>query len=195
MWPKMHHLTRRGAVLGLFAAGLSIAFLAWAQQWLPLAEDGLHHPDSAAVEILQQPSEALSLLPADTAGNLVRWVEALEAGVIGPRASACYGLAIAHEELGDLPEAMGAMRTYLHLAPPGNKHQARARAALWEWETDGWPTGCLARRIGTRPPCGAGCWTRRKQTPTAGLATAPRRSNPWAGERKNPPQTPAPGKG
>lgn len=83
----MHNLTRRAAVLGLFATGLCFAFLALAQQWLPLAEDGLHDPESPAIEILQQPSEALSLLPADTVGNLVKWVEALDAGIIRPRAN------------------------------------------------------------------------------------------------------------
>ena len=49
--------------------------------------------------------------------------------------NAYYGLALAHEALGDLPMALGAMRSYLHLAR-GEKesHLRRARAALWEWE-------------------------------------------------------------
>ncbi|MFO1327726.1 MAG: tetratricopeptide repeat protein [Rubrivivax sp.] len=57
---------------------------------------------------------------------------------IAPRqANAYYGLAMAFESLGDLRLALSAMRSYLHLAGPGEdaRHLARARAALWEWET------------------------------------------------------------
>lgn len=51
------------------------------------------------------------------------------------QANAYYGLALAHERSGDLPLAIGAMRTYLHRAKGGDEaHQRRARAALWEWE-------------------------------------------------------------
>jgi tetratricopeptide (TPR) repeat protein len=52
------------------------------------------------------------------------------------QANAYYGNAIALEELGDLPAAIGAMRAYLHLArEEDERHLARARAALWEWES------------------------------------------------------------
>lgn len=51
------------------------------------------------------------------------------------QANAYYGLALAWEALGDLPLAMGAMRSYLHLARrESDAHLRRARAALWEWE-------------------------------------------------------------
>jgi tetratricopeptide (TPR) repeat protein len=51
------------------------------------------------------------------------------------QANAYYGLAMAHEAGGDLALALGAMRTYLHLAQAAQPHHlARARAALWEWE-------------------------------------------------------------
>jgi tetratricopeptide (TPR) repeat protein len=51
------------------------------------------------------------------------------------QANAYYGLALAHEALGDLPMATGAMRSYLHLARnERDEHLRRARAALWEWE-------------------------------------------------------------
>ncbi|MDH5537915.1 MAG: hypothetical protein OEY03_00800 [Rhizobacter sp.] len=50
-------------------------------------------------------------------------------------ANAYYGLALAHEAGGDLELALGAMRSYLHLARGENEaHLRRARAALWEWE-------------------------------------------------------------
>jgi len=51
------------------------------------------------------------------------------------QANAYYGLALAWEAAGDLPMAMGAMRSYLHLArTESDAHLRRARAALWEWE-------------------------------------------------------------
>jgi Flp pilus assembly protein TadD len=52
------------------------------------------------------------------------------------QANAYYGLALAHEAAGDLDLATGAMRTYLHLAKnESEEHLRRARAALWEWES------------------------------------------------------------
>ena len=56
-----------------------------AADWKPLEADGIHDPENPALEVLQQPAEALSLLPADTAGNKVRWVDALRDGYINPR--------------------------------------------------------------------------------------------------------------
>ncbi|MCM2326789.1 MAG: hypothetical protein NDI88_02765 [Lysobacter sp.] len=58
-----------------------------ARRWLPLAKDGLHDPRSPATGQLQEPRQALSVLAPDTAGNQVRWVEALERGQIAPRSS------------------------------------------------------------------------------------------------------------
>ncbi|MDH4284841.1 MAG: tetratricopeptide repeat protein [Gallionellaceae bacterium] len=48
--------------------------------------------------------------------------------------NAYYGLAEALEGLNDLPGAIGAMRTYLHLAPANDHYRRKAEAALWEWE-------------------------------------------------------------
>lgn len=62
-----------------------IAGAAWAAGWLPLAKDGVHDPAGPAIGILQEPREALSVLPPDTVGNQVRWVRALEEGHIKPR--------------------------------------------------------------------------------------------------------------
>jgi len=51
------------------------------------------------------------------------------------QANAYYGLAMASDDLGLRPEAIGAMRSYLHLARTEDpRHLAKARAALWEWE-------------------------------------------------------------
>lgn len=49
--------------------------------------------------------------------------------------NAYWGLATALENLGDIPGALGAMRTYIHLAPADDPYVRRARAALWEWDT------------------------------------------------------------
>lgn len=52
--------------------------------------------------------------------------------------NAYWGLAVSLEGLNDLGGALGAMRTYIHLAPSDPKSQdyvRRARAAIWEWDT------------------------------------------------------------
>lgn len=58
-----------------------------ARRWLPLAKDGLHDPRGPAIGQLQEPRQALSVLAPDTAGNQVRWVDALDRGQIVPRSS------------------------------------------------------------------------------------------------------------
>lgn len=53
------------------------------------------------------------------------------------QANAYYGLALVSEKVGDLEGAMGAMRSYIHLAGPAEDERfiRRARSALWEWES------------------------------------------------------------
>lgn len=58
--------------------------------------------------------------------------------------NAYYGLAVALEGLHDLPGAVGAMRTYVHLSPGDDPFVRKAQAALWEWEA------ALARRRGAQ---------------------------------------------
>lgn len=55
-----------------------------ASHWLPLAQDELHDPAMTALNLLQNPNEALSKLPRDGAGDQVNWVKALEKGYIKP---------------------------------------------------------------------------------------------------------------
>jgi tetratricopeptide (TPR) repeat protein len=52
------------------------------------------------------------------------------------QANAYYGLALVNEHIGDIELAMGAMRSYIHLAgsDADERFIRRARAALWEWE-------------------------------------------------------------
>ena len=58
-----------------------------AGQWQPLKDDGLHDPANPAIEVLQEPAEALSVLVPDGAGNKVDWVASLQQGLIAPRPS------------------------------------------------------------------------------------------------------------
>lgn len=48
--------------------------------------------------------------------------------------NAYYGLALTLEALGDLDGALGAMRTYVHLADGQDTLLRRAQAAIWEWQ-------------------------------------------------------------
>jgi hypothetical protein len=50
--------------------------------------------------------------------------------------NAYYGLALARARLGKLPEAVGAMRTYVHLTSTEDPFVTKARAMLAEWETE-----------------------------------------------------------
>ncbi|MEJ8836777.1 c(7)-type cytochrome triheme domain-containing protein [Ramlibacter sp. AN1133] len=62
--------------------------LAAGQKWLAIAKDDLHDPQSPGVGVLQEPAEALGALGAqvpDAVGNQVRWVQALDRGLIQPR--------------------------------------------------------------------------------------------------------------
>lgn len=49
--------------------------------------------------------------------------------------NAYYGLAICLEKMQDMEAAMGAMRSYIHLADDNDPFIRRARSALWEWES------------------------------------------------------------
>ena len=60
------------------------------------------------------------------------------------QANGYYGLALCHEHAGDLAAALGAMRTYIHLADGQTPHVRRALAAVWEWQAAHRPTANLA---------------------------------------------------
>lgn len=60
--------------------------------------------------------------------------------------NAYYGLALALEGLKDMPGALGAMRSYVHLSKPDDPYLAKANAAIWEWEAE-----LKAAREGARP--------------------------------------------
>ena len=75
-------MRRISVLLMLLALVLAVGA---ASRWIPIAKDLVHDPKSPAIGILQEPAEALSALPPDTAGNMVRWVQALDEGHISPR--------------------------------------------------------------------------------------------------------------
>lgn len=53
-------------------------------------------------------------------------------------ADAYFGFAVAAEGLGDLQQALGGMRSYLHLQANPDPYRlkvAQARSAIWEWES------------------------------------------------------------
>lgn len=50
--------------------------------------------------------------------------------------NAYYGLAICFEKMEDMESAMGAMRSYIHLADDNDPFVRKAQSALWEWEND-----------------------------------------------------------
>ena len=81
---------KRG-LLGVAAACLMAGLASGAGTQVPLAKDGVHDPANPAMQLLQEPSEALAKLPPDAVGNRVRWVQALEQGLITPRASILPG--------------------------------------------------------------------------------------------------------
>ena len=71
----------------LLLASVSVFALAATGRWLSIGADEVHDPASPAVGVLQEPREALGALPYDHAGNQVRWMQALDQGLIGPRSN------------------------------------------------------------------------------------------------------------
>lgn len=70
-------------LLGIFVAAPALV----AGPWKSLQDDDLHDRSNPALDLLQQPEEALSVLPPKTGGNRVDWVEAVRQGLIAPRHS------------------------------------------------------------------------------------------------------------
>lgn len=83
---------RAFVALFFFLLGVCLSEVAMAADgtWLPLKGDGVHDPRSPAVKELLEPAQALgelaSAAPDPYIGNQVRWVHAIEKGLISPRA-------------------------------------------------------------------------------------------------------------
>ena len=79
---------KRIRAISLFIALSALASaVVGAGNWKPLRDDGLHDPSSPAIDVLQEPGEALGVLVPDGAGNKVDWVASLQQGLISPRPS------------------------------------------------------------------------------------------------------------
>lgn len=82
---------RRRVFLTAALACLSLTGFASAAEWAALKSDGIRDPKSPAISVLQEPGDALSVLAADAPdpgiGNQVRWVKAIEKGLINPRSN------------------------------------------------------------------------------------------------------------
>lgn len=50
--------------------------------------------------------------------------------------NAYFGMAVAHEGLGELPQAVAAMQAYAHIAAQDDPYRRKAEAAIWEWEAE-----------------------------------------------------------
>ncbi|MEO5660037.1 MAG: c(7)-type cytochrome triheme domain-containing protein, partial [Polaromonas sp.] len=86
MLMRIGHLTPRKFIRRLFVCVLVLlAGITLAADRVPLAKDGVHDPANPGTKLLQEPGEALAKLPPDAVGNRVRWVQALERGLIAPR--------------------------------------------------------------------------------------------------------------
>jgi c(7)-type cytochrome triheme protein len=86
MRPPAHPWRLAAVLLSMLTCWLSAAgVLAQPSPWKSLARDGIHDPKGPAIGVLQEPAAALALLPRDSAGNLVRWVQAIDSGAINPR--------------------------------------------------------------------------------------------------------------
>lgn len=84
-------LSIRSAVIGLSVLLIITVARADNRSWKPLVDDGLHDPESDAIEYKQNPEDALRELPPDIVGNKVRWVQALQEGYITPRTNILPG--------------------------------------------------------------------------------------------------------
>lgn len=78
-------MRRYPAAFLLLLATISAVSALRADDWKSLQEDEIHDPDNPALEVMQNPAAALSVLAPDTAGNKVDWSAALHEGQIAPR--------------------------------------------------------------------------------------------------------------
>jgi c(7)-type cytochrome triheme protein len=112
------------------ACGLLTINSIYADVWKTLQEDGLHDPESPAIDILQNPSEGLGVLPPDTAGNMVNWVQAIEGNYIQPRAELLkegqleiLDSNILFKETGDMPPVLFPHRPHTQWLECSNCHE------------------------------------------------------------------------
>lgn len=104
------------------------ALMAAAGELLPLAEDGIHDPQSPAFTLLQEPAEALTNLPVD-ANNRTDWVTTLQNGHVSPRTTVLgngvmkeVDLDITMKNTASLPHVMFSHRVHTQWLTCSNCH-------------------------------------------------------------------------
>ncbi|MEE8321047.1 MAG: c(7)-type cytochrome triheme domain-containing protein [Gammaproteobacteria bacterium] len=127
---KQNHMNKFFSDAFIIVCGLIVTNAIQAAGWKSLQEDGLHDPESPALSVLQDPTEALSVLPPDTAGNMVNWVEALEGNYIQPRSQLLkegqlevLDSTILFKETGDTPYVLFPHRPHTQWLECSNCHE------------------------------------------------------------------------
>lgn len=101
-------------------------------RWVALAQDDLHDPANPQLQLLQDPGAALSLLPPDSAGNQVKWVEALRQGFINPRTNIYpetkinvldLDVMLMKQNTGDLPKVLFPHKQHTEWLDCSNCHE------------------------------------------------------------------------
>jgi len=71
-WPHRFRFAHAAQLAGVLLLVAGVAQGADPRSWPPLRKDGIHDPRSPAMELLQEPREALAPLPPDAAGKFGR---------------------------------------------------------------------------------------------------------------------------
>jgi len=121
----------RVALLLLLVHTPDFGYAQQARTWTPLAEDSIHDPGSPAIPLLQEPAEALSLLPPDVVGNNVNWVRALREGYIEPRTKVfettkvnVLDSKVLMKDTGEMPMVLFPHETHTEWLDCSNCHEA-----------------------------------------------------------------------
>jgi c(7)-type cytochrome triheme protein len=129
------HPTRARCLLMAALAALLLAGAAGAGERVPLARDGVHDPANPGLKLLQEPRDGLAKLPLDVVGNQVRWVQALEQGLIKPRTNILPGTKINVLDLdvilprtGEMPMVLFPHRQHTEWLDCSNCHEELFKA-------------------------------------------------------------------
>lgn len=98
----------------------------------PPVRDGIHDPQSAAIDLLQTPETAFAPLPDGSSGNYVDWVQALEQSKIKPRNDrvdpavepTVMDLNIVREVKGSMPDVLYPHKQHTQWLDCSNCHPA-----------------------------------------------------------------------
>ena len=94
------------------------------------AQDGIHDPDGAAVNLLQAPKDAFAGLPKGKSGNYVDWMKSIEEHLVDPRfdrlnpdsEGVIMDLNIVREVKGSMPDVVYSHKTHTQWLDCSNCH-------------------------------------------------------------------------